>query len=119
MIGVTWTLSILISFIAMQLNWHCAEGDSLTVDNLDNCNASLNQTYAISLSRISFYIPVVIMVGFHLWRGQQGPVRKQPPRIDAWRQLAENVYWKRNESFKDSFHRHGRVCFLLAAVFRP
>uniref|UniRef100_A0A4W5NL96 Dopamine D1 receptor n=1 Tax=Hucho hucho TaxID=62062 RepID=A0A4W5NL96_9TELE len=56
MISVAWTLSVLISFIPVQLNWHKAPQD------LDNCNFSLNRTYAISTSLISFYIPVIIMV---------------------------------------------------------
>ncbi|KAF3707898.1 D(5)-like dopamine receptor [Channa argus] len=91
MIGVAWTLSILISFIPVQLNWHRdGEEDGGGVEeeeeeeevaviaiigrnftnssNLNtsavtkSCVANLNRTYAISSSLISFYIPVVIMV---------------------------------------------------------
>ncbi|XP_061666092.1 D(1)-like dopamine receptor [Syngnathoides biaculeatus] len=83
MIGVAWTLSILISFIPVQLNWHrdaasaavraaAADDDD---DGRDDCNASLNRTYAIASSLISFYIPVLIMVGtytriFHIAQTQ-------------------------------------------------
>uniref|UniRef100_A0A4W5LHF0 Dopamine D1 receptor n=1 Tax=Hucho hucho TaxID=62062 RepID=A0A4W5LHF0_9TELE len=56
MISVAWTLSVLISFIPVQLNWHKAPRD------WDNCHFSLNRTYAISTSLVSFYIPVIIMV---------------------------------------------------------
>ncbi|XP_062304906.1 D(5)-like dopamine receptor [Osmerus eperlanus] len=66
MIGVAWTLSILMSFIPVKLNWHKADTENSMLDNpdkMEECNASLNRTYAISSSLISFYIPLVIMVG--------------------------------------------------------
>uniref|UniRef100_A0A4W6BQ57 D(1B) dopamine receptor n=1 Tax=Lates calcarifer TaxID=8187 RepID=A0A4W6BQ57_LATCA len=56
MIGVTWTVSVVISFVPVQLNWHRAE----SVDG--SCDSSLSRTYAISSSLISFYIPVAIMI---------------------------------------------------------
>ncbi|KAJ1126883.1 hypothetical protein NDU88_005289 [Pleurodeles waltl] len=71
MISVAWTLSVLISFIPVQLNWHKARTTSFLDLNasvegraasLDNCDSSLNRTYAISSSLISFYIPVAIMI---------------------------------------------------------
>ncbi|XP_068181944.1 D(1) dopamine receptor [Antennarius striatus] len=77
MISVAWTLSILISFIPVQLNWHKAQTTSYTslpgssdflssnatsLHSSENCDSSLNRTYAISTSMISFYIPVAIMV---------------------------------------------------------
>ncbi|XP_069508526.1 D(1A) dopamine receptor [Ambystoma mexicanum] len=71
MISVAWTLSVLISFIPVQLNWHKARSTSFLDLNasiqgqhtaLDNCDSSLNRTYAISSSLISFYIPVAIMI---------------------------------------------------------
>uniref|UniRef100_A0A8C5M7E4 D(1A) dopamine receptor n=1 Tax=Leptobrachium leishanense TaxID=445787 RepID=A0A8C5M7E4_9ANUR len=69
MISVAWTLSILISFIPVQLNWHKAKSTSffdlnitLQGSSMDNCDSSLNRTYAISSSLISFYIPVAIMI---------------------------------------------------------
>ncbi|XP_050926610.1 D(1) dopamine receptor-like [Lates calcarifer] len=58
MIGVTWTVSVVISFVPVQLNWHRAEYRS--VDG--SCDSSLSRTYAISSSLISFYIPVAIMI---------------------------------------------------------
>ncbi|XP_073431397.1 D(1A) dopamine receptor [Dendrobates tinctorius] len=69
MISVAWTLSVLISFIPVQLNWHKAKTTSffdlnITIQGstMDNCDSSLNRTYAISSSLISFYIPVAIMI---------------------------------------------------------
>ncbi|XP_060917651.1 D(1) dopamine receptor-like [Labrus mixtus] len=64
MIGVTWTVSVVISFVPVQLNWHRAElGDALHGKSPDgSCDSSLSRTYAISSSLISFYIPVAIMI---------------------------------------------------------
>ncbi|XP_014013943.2 D(5)-like dopamine receptor [Salmo salar] len=81
MIGVAWTLSILISFIPVQLNWHRAEEENATgndINEIEDCNASLNSTYAISSSLISFYIPVVIMVGTYtrIFRIAQTQIRR-------------------------------------------
>nr|XP_028564470.1 D(1) dopamine receptor-like [Podarcis muralis] len=70
MIGVAWMLSVLISFIPVQLRWHQAKelppahqrDFNITWNSEENCDSSLNRTYAISSSLISFYIPVVIMI---------------------------------------------------------
>ncbi|XP_034146937.1 D(1) dopamine receptor isoform X2 [Esox lucius] len=92
MVGVTWTVSVVISFVPVQLQWHKAgitgitgSGDDLTGDvtkfngswvnqlhmleELNSgtvehwkCDSSLSRTYAISSSLISFYIPVAIMI---------------------------------------------------------
>ncbi|XP_031141935.1 D(1) dopamine receptor-like [Sander lucioperca] len=68
MIGVTWAVSLAISFVPVQLNWHRAEmgdphGEDLALLGVDgNCDSSLSRTYAISSSLISFYIPVAIMI---------------------------------------------------------
>nr|XP_020462369.1 D(1)-like dopamine receptor [Monopterus albus] len=100
MIGVAWTLSILISFIPVQLNWHRAaeeEEDMMeeTVEMMtgrnftnssilnastaaESCVANLNRTYAISSSFISFYIPVVIMIATYtrIYRIAQTQIRR-------------------------------------------
>ncbi|NXV00409.1 DRD1L protein, partial [Cettia cetti] len=57
-IGVAWLLSLLISFIPVQLRWHKDREQQE-----GSCDASLSGTYAISSSLISFYIPVAIMLG--------------------------------------------------------
>ncbi|KAL3067031.1 hypothetical protein OYC64_016892 [Pagothenia borchgrevinki] len=70
MIGVTWTVSVIISFVPVQLDWHRAEiGDpageafALNAEGVHGrCDSSLSRTYAISSSLISFYIPVFIMI---------------------------------------------------------
>lgn len=77
MVGLAWALSVLISFIPVQLHWHRGEagaspgaldppGDlangTTSSWEEDNCDSSLNRTYAIASSLVSFYIPVAIMV---------------------------------------------------------
>ncbi|KFQ22174.1 D(1C) dopamine receptor, partial [Mesitornis unicolor] len=70
MIAGAWLLSLLISFIPVQLRWHKDHelfsqqepGLNITRDE-ESCDSSLNRTYAISSSLISFYIPVAIMIG--------------------------------------------------------
>ncbi|XP_037530879.1 D(1) dopamine receptor-like [Nematolebias whitei] len=64
MIGVTWTVSVVISFVPVQLDWHRAGlGDAdRSVPRDGSCDSSLSRTYAISSSLISFYIPVLIMI---------------------------------------------------------
>ncbi|XP_015249682.1 PREDICTED: D(1)-like dopamine receptor [Cyprinodon variegatus] len=101
MIGVAWMLSILISFIPVQMNWHRAQEDmdggtmegvgTILGGNFTNtshlngttmatmsCVANLNKTYAISSSLISFYIPVLIMIATYtrIYRIAQTQIRR-------------------------------------------
>lgn len=70
MIGVIWTVSVIISFVPVQLDWHRAEIGYPPAEDLardgetgdGTCDSSLSRTYAISSSLISFYIPVAIMI---------------------------------------------------------
>ncbi|KAG7515932.1 D(1)-like dopamine receptor [Solea senegalensis] len=97
MISMAWTLSVLISFIPVQLNWHKAQTYSYAElngtypSNLppDNCDSSLNRTYAISSSLISFYIPVAIMIVTYtrIYRIAQKQIR----RISALERAAESA----------------------------
>ncbi|XP_042358611.1 D(1)-like dopamine receptor [Plectropomus leopardus] len=113
MIGVAWSLSILISFIPVQLNWHQVSEEEedvmeevmeimdATSRNFTNssilnatavaksCVANLNKTYAISSSLISFYIPVVIMIATYtrIYRIAQTQIR----RITSLERAAEQA----------------------------
>lgn len=70
MVGVTWTVSVVISFVPVQMNWHREEFGHSAAEELaphgksadGSCDSSLGRTYAISSSLISFYIPVAIMI---------------------------------------------------------
>ncbi|XP_066498912.1 D(1) dopamine receptor [Hoplias malabaricus] len=100
MIGVTWTLSVLISFIPIQLNWHKAraesarsadvDADAEEVDaSRDDCDSSLSREYAISSSLVSFYIPVAIMLVTYtrIYRIAQTQIR----RIASLERAAEHA----------------------------
>ncbi|KAM3863349.1 D(1)-like dopamine receptor [Diretmus argenteus] len=130
MIGVAWTLSILISFIPVQLNWHRAveeeevrEGEGqqgeVTVGGAGNftgngdnsnvtgsCVANLNKTYAISSSLISFYIPVVIMIATYtrIYRIAQTQIRRITSLERAVEQ-AQNQNHSQNRNQNPQQHR--------------
>ncbi|XP_033016960.1 D(1B) dopamine receptor [Lacerta agilis] len=116
MVGVAWALSILISFLPVQLNWHkghdprapaaapwtaspdlesvssWAEGlgsSNGTAAPSEQCDSSLNRTYAISSSLISFYIPVAIMIVTYtrIYRIAQVQIR----RISSLERAAEHA----------------------------
>ncbi|XP_060622814.2 D(1) dopamine receptor-like [Anolis sagrei] len=80
MIALAWTLSILISFIPVQLHWHKAEeaGSLSRSLSTQRCDARLNRTYAVASSLISFYIPVTIMIGTYtqIYRIAQAQIRR-------------------------------------------
>ncbi|XP_003898526.1 D(1B) dopamine receptor [Papio anubis] len=109
-VGLAWTLSILISFIPVQLNWHRDQAGSWggldLTNNLanwtpweedvwepderaENCDSSLNRTYAISSSLVSFYIPVAIMIVTYtrIYRIAQVQIR----RISSLERAAEHA----------------------------
>ncbi|XP_069565435.1 D(1)-like dopamine receptor [Brachyistius frenatus] len=125
MIGVAWTLSILISFIPVQLNWHRAGEEeeaaammAAGVRNFTNgtgalnvsavaaqsCVANLNKTYAISSSFISFYIPVVIMVATYtrIYRIAQTQIR----RITSLERAAEQAQNKGHGESRNQQQQH-------------
>lgn len=132
MISVAWTLSVLISFIPVQLNWHKAQSAGYTELNstytevpLDNCDSSLNRTYAISSSLISFYIPVAIMIVTYtrIYRIAQKQIR----RISALERAAESAKNRHSSmgnsssiesesSFKISFKRETKVLKTLSVI---
>ncbi|XP_027032476.1 D(1) dopamine receptor [Tachysurus fulvidraco] len=125
MIGVAWTLSVLISFIPVQLNWHEADededGDILGEFNFngsvsnDNCKANLNRTYAISSSLISFYIPVVIMIATYtrIFRIAQKQIR----RISSLERAAgHDCSGDNSNSLKTAFKKETKVLKTLSVI---
>uniref|UniRef100_A0A8C1VGC1 G-protein coupled receptors family 1 profile domain-containing protein n=1 Tax=Cyprinus carpio TaxID=7962 RepID=A0A8C1VGC1_CYPCA len=126
MIGVAWTLSILISFIPVQLNWHMAEEEEdgaagNGTDYSDNCKANLNRTYAISSSLISFYIPVIIMIATYtrIFRIAQTQIR----RISSLERAAEHAqnHHQSNDcsnenSLKTTFKKETKVLKTLSII---
>uniref|UniRef100_A0A3Q3GW28 D(1B) dopamine receptor n=1 Tax=Labrus bergylta TaxID=56723 RepID=A0A3Q3GW28_9LABR len=108
MIGVTWTVSVVISFVPVQLNWHRAElGDALHGKSSDgSCDSSLSRTYAISSSLISFYIPVAIMIVTYtrIYQIAQMQIRM----ISSLERAAERAQSRRSERSSQT-HRELRV----------
>ncbi|KAI9514935.1 D(1C) dopamine receptor [Dissostichus eleginoides] len=120
MIGVAWSLSILISFIPVQLNWHqegmeesmvemmVGNGGNFTNSsigfNAKSCVANLNKTYAISSSLISFYIPVVIMIATYtrIYRIAQMQIR----RITSLERAAEQAQNQGHGVNRNQHHHH-------------
>ncbi|XP_076155129.1 D(5)-like dopamine receptor [Alosa pseudoharengus] len=119
MISVAWTLSILISFIPVQLSWHKVE-DEYAVE-INECNASLNRTYAIASSLISFYIPVVIMIGTYtrIFRIAQTQIR----RISSLERAVEHAQnhpqvpdCANENSLKTTFKKETKVLKTLSII---
>uniref|UniRef100_A0A8D0H9H0 G-protein coupled receptors family 1 profile domain-containing protein n=1 Tax=Sphenodon punctatus TaxID=8508 RepID=A0A8D0H9H0_SPHPU len=111
MIGVAWLLSILISFIPVQLRWHKAK---------ENCDSSLNRTYAISSSLISFYMPVAIMIVTYtrIFRIAQRQIR----RISSLERAVEHAQnchsndCPHEASLKNSFKKETKVLKTLSII---
>ncbi|XP_073676601.1 D(1B) dopamine receptor [Garra rufa] len=132
MIGAAWTLSVLISFIPVQLDWHkataTAEEPNTTEpvrapgDDEDNCDSSLNREYAISSSLISFYIPVAIMIVTYtrIYRIAQIQIR----RIASLERAAEHAQSCRtnrlacqhHSSLKTTINRETKVLKTLSTI---
>ncbi|XP_041050616.1 D(1B) dopamine receptor [Carcharodon carcharias] len=130
MIGVTWALSVLISFIPVQLNWHSSQPREAAADNSsagppppDNCDSSLNRTYAISSSLVSFYIPVAIMLVTYtrIYRIAQIQIR----RIASLERAAEHAQschrskldaQQHPSSLKSSFKKETQVLKTLSII---
>ncbi|CAI9550298.1 unnamed protein product [Staurois parvus] len=122
MIGVAWTLSILISFIPVQLSWHKSQETDMEPDatnQTENCDSSLNRTYAISSSLISFYIPVVIMIGTYtrIYRIAQTQIR----RISSLERAVEHAQschpdCPHENSLKTSFRKETKVLKTLSII---
>lgn len=127
MISVTWTLSVLISFIPVQLNWHKASDDvlvgnsSATQQMAENCDSSLSREYAISSSLISFYIPVAIMIVTYtrIYRIAQIQIR----RIASLERAVEHAQSCRNRvecqnhnTLKTSIKRETKVFKTLSVI---
>ncbi|KAF6720214.1 D(1)-like dopamine receptor [Oryzias melastigma] len=116
-----------------KLNWHKAQTTTYAELNgtypldlpPDNCDSSLNRTYAISSSLISFYIPVAIMLVTYtrIYRIAQKQIR----RISALERAAESAKNRHSSmgnsssmesesSFKMSFKRETKVLKTLSVI---
>ncbi|XP_032085362.1 D(1) dopamine receptor-like [Thamnophis elegans] len=128
MIGVAWMLSVLISFIPVHLRWHKARellpgegsGSNLTWTLKANCDSSLNRTYAISSSFISFYIPVAIMIVTYtrIFRIAQRQIRRisSLERAVEHAQSCQSCECSHEVSLKNSFRKETKVLKTLSII---
>ncbi|XP_041346579.1 D(1) dopamine receptor-like [Pyrgilauda ruficollis] len=129
-IGVAWLLSLLISFIPVQLQWHkeLPSREQLGFNGSaqeGSCDSSLSRTYAISSSLISFYIPVAIMLGtygrlFHMARRQLRRVSSLERPAGRAQSCPGSSDCPRETSLKNSLKKETKVLqtlFIIMGVF--
>uniref|UniRef100_A0A8B9QB82 G-protein coupled receptors family 1 profile domain-containing protein n=1 Tax=Apteryx owenii TaxID=8824 RepID=A0A8B9QB82_APTOW len=126
MIGVAWLLSLLISFIPVQLKWHkdhellSQQEPGFNVTWEENCDSSLSRAYAISSSLVSFYIPVAIMIVTYtrIFRIAQQQIR----RISSLERAVEHAQnchssdCPHEASLKNSFKKETKVLKTLSII---
>ncbi|XP_038600860.1 D(1B) dopamine receptor [Tachyglossus aculeatus] len=97
-VGAAWALSVLISFLPIQLHWHKAPTNA-TGRPPDSCDSSLNRAYAVSSSVVSFYIPVAVMLVTYarIYRIARGQIR----RISSLERAARQAQDRRGPGPRD------------------
>ncbi|XP_020371511.2 D(1) dopamine receptor [Rhincodon typus] len=125
-VGLTWALAVLVSFVPVQLDWHTAPAARSSSAPRPpprgqrppaNCDSSLNRAYAISSSLISFYIPVAIMLVTYgrIYRIARVQIR----RIAALERAAQHARSCRQEqhrSLRSSFYKETKVLKTLSVI---
>ncbi|RLW04157.1 hypothetical protein DV515_00005958 [Chloebia gouldiae] len=120
MIAMAWALSILISFIPVQLHWHIVK-DSRDPGSwppgTPRCDVRLNRTYAITSSLISFYIPVAIMIITYtrIYRIAQAQIRRISTLERAGGQWPAPGK-EPTSSLRSSLHKETRVLQTLSII---
>ncbi|NWV33539.1 DRD5 protein, partial [Grantiella picta] len=117
-IALAWLLSLLISFIPVQLRWHKdrEQPGSNGSGEEGSCDSSLGRTYAISSSLVSFYIPVAIMLVTY---GRLCRIaRRQLRRISSLERTAGRPGGDspRETSLKNSFKKEAKVLQTLSII---
>ncbi|XP_051667927.1 D(1) dopamine receptor-like [Manacus candei] len=122
MIGGAWLLSLLISFVPVQLQWHKDRGmlkqpGFNASGEEESCAPRLSRPYAISSSLISFYIPVAIMLVTYtrIFR----VARRQIRRISSLGRAlghAQSCPSPREASPKSSFKKETKVLKTLSVI---
>uniref|UniRef100_A0A2K6JZP0 D(1A) dopamine receptor n=1 Tax=Rhinopithecus bieti TaxID=61621 RepID=A0A2K6JZP0_RHIBE len=110
--SVAWTLSVLISFIPVQLSWHKAKPTSPSDGNatslaetIDNCDSSLSRTYAISSSKQIRRIAALERAAVHAKNCQTTTGNGKPVECS-----------QPESSFKMSFKRETKVLKTLSVI---
>ncbi|XP_071435061.1 D(1) dopamine receptor-like [Pithys albifrons albifrons] len=120
-IGVAWLLSLLISFIPVQLEWHkdrellSQQQPGFNVSRQEeSCDSRLSRTYAVSSSLISFYIPVAIMLVTYtrIFR----IARRQIRRISSLERVVGHAQSPLEASLRNSFKKEIKVLKTLSII---
>ncbi|XP_072773839.1 D(1) dopamine receptor-like [Taeniopygia guttata] len=122
-IGAAWLLSLLISFLPVQLRWHKdreQRGSNGSAEE-GSCEPSLSGAYAISSSLISFYIPVAIMLGtygrlFRLARRQLRSISSLERPAGRGRSCPGSSDWPGESSFNNSLKKETKVLQTLSII---
>jgi len=64
-ITLVWTISIILSFIPINVGWHKNPGMADRPMAPDECFLEISGTYAVVSSTISFYIPCIVMLALY------------------------------------------------------
>ncbi|CAN8205932.1 unnamed protein product [Coccothraustes coccothraustes] len=114
-IAAAWLLSLLISFIPVQLRWHKGgeqPGFNGSAEE-GGCDPSLSSTYAISSSLISFYVPVAIMLGTY---GRLFRLARRQLRGISSLETPGSSDRPRGTSLKNSLRKEAKVLQTLAII---
>ncbi|NXH40806.1 DRD5L protein, partial [Dicaeum eximium] len=119
-IAVAWLLSLLISFVPVQLQWHkdreLPRREQLGFNGSAewwSCDPSLSRAYAISSSLISFYIPVVVMLGTY---GRLLRIARRQLRAISSLQSPAGRDCPRETSLKSSLRKETKVLQTLSII---
>ncbi|XP_045189650.2 dopamine receptor 1-like [Mercenaria mercenaria] len=64
-ISLVWTISIILSFIPINVGWHKSPEDYDKVLPPELCYLEISGTYAVVSSSISFYLPCIVMLALY------------------------------------------------------
>ncbi|NXM38828.1 DRD5 protein, partial [Gymnorhina tibicen] len=124
-IGGAWLLSLLVSFVPVQLRWHKERelpGREQPARNGSaeegSCDSSLGRTYAVSSSLVSFYIPVAVMLGTYgrLFRTARRRLRRISPLESAAGHGRSCPGSPREASLKNSLRKETKLLRTLSVI---
>ncbi|XP_052771864.1 dopamine receptor 1-like isoform X1 [Mya arenaria] len=64
-ITLVWTISIILSFIPIHMDWHRTANMKDSIMPPEQCYLEISGTYAVVSSTISFYIPCIVMLALY------------------------------------------------------
>ncbi|NXS36188.1 DRD5 protein, partial [Pomatostomus ruficeps] len=117
-IAVAWLLSLLLSFVPVQLRWHKEQlsGERLGWNGSEqggSCDPRLSPAYAIASSLVSFYIPILVTLGTYgrLFR----VARRQLRRVSSL-ERAKGPARSPGTSLRSSLQKETKVLRTLSVI---